>query len=122
MRQHDEHLYLGTWDMSRTIDFFSKEARNMAPAFGPVLNAVSPRPRAWGSPLGGDLYRTADGLHWEPAFLDGLGNPDNHGIRTIESTPMGLFVGTENPFSRLEVWLLHDTQSSAPGVIDDPIR
>ncbi len=103
---HQDHLYLGTWDMSRIIEFLAKDAENVARPFRPLLNAVSPRPQAWGSPLGGDLYRSPDGLYWEPVFLDGLGNPDNHGIRTLESTPMGLFVGTENPFSRLEVWLL----------------
>jgi hypothetical protein len=106
MQEHEGHLYLGTWDMSRIIDFLGNDAESVARPFKPLLNALSPRPQGWGSPMGGDLYRTADGVYWEPAFLDGLGNPDNHGIRTLESTPMGLFVGTENPFSRLEVWLL----------------
>lgn len=106
MAEHGGQLYLGTWDMSRTVDFLATDAENVAGAFKLLLNALSPRPRAWGSSMGGDLYRTPDGVHWEPVFLDGLGNPDNHGIRTLESTPLGLFVGTENPFSRLEVWLL----------------
>jgi hypothetical protein len=108
MGEHEGYLYLGTWDMSRTIDFLGQDAENIARPFKPLLNALSPRPQGWGSPMGGDLYRTADGIHWEPVFLDGLGNPDNHGIRTIESTPMGLFVGTENPFTRLEIWLLRE--------------
>jgi hypothetical protein len=85
-----------------------KDAGDIARPFKPLLNLLSPHPQRWGSPMGGDLYRTPDGIHWEPVFLDGLGNPDNHGIRTIESTPMGLFVGTENPFSRLQVWLLRE--------------
>ena len=106
MGEHEGHLYLGTWDMSRVIEFLGKDAGNIARPFKPLLNLLSPRPQGWGSSMGGDLYRSADGIHWEPVFLDGLGNPDNHGIRTIESTPEGLFVGTENPFSRLEVWLL----------------
>ena len=105
-QEHDGHLYLGTWDMSRIIDFLGKDAETVARPFKPLLNLLSPRPQGWGSPMGGDLYRSADGIHWEPVFLNGLGHPDNHGIRTLESTPMGLFVGTENPFSRLEVWLL----------------
>jgi hypothetical protein len=92
--------------MSRTIAFLGQDAENVAPAFKPLLNELVVRPQDWGSPMGGDLYRTLDGVHWEPVFVDGLENPDNHGIRTLESTPVGLFVGTENPFTRLEVWLL----------------
>jgi len=106
MGEHEGQLYLGTWDMSRTVEFLATDAQSVARPFKPLLNALSPRPQGWGSPMGGDLYRSADGIHWEPVFLDGVGNPDNHGIRTLESTPMGLFVGTENPFTRLEVWLL----------------
>ena len=54
-------------------------------------------------PVGGDLYRTSNGVYWEPVFADGLGNSDNHSIRTLKSTDLGLFVGTENPFTQLEV-------------------
>ncbi len=106
MQEHEGRLYLGTWDMSRTIAFLGEEVESVAPPFKPLLNYLVVRPQVWSSPMGGDLYRTADGVHWEPVFLDGLNNPDNHGIRTLESTPMGLFVGTENPFTRLEIWLL----------------
>ena len=53
--------------------------------------------------VGGDLYWTSDGVYWEPVFADGLGNSDNHSIRTLKSTDLGLFVGTENPFTQLEV-------------------
>lgn len=106
MMEHQGHLYLGTWDMSRTIAFLGEEVESVAPAFAPLLDELVTRPQAWGSPVGGDLYRTPDGIHWEPVFLDGLGNPDNHGIRTLETTSEGLFIGTENPFTRLEVWLL----------------
>lgn len=106
MEEYHGELYLGTWDLSRTIAFLGQDAENVAPAFKPLLKELVARPEDWGSPMGGDLYRTADGIHWEPVFLDGLGDPDNHGIRTLESTPLGLFVGTENPFSRLQIWLL----------------
>jgi hypothetical protein len=104
MQEYDDQLYLGTWDMSRTIAFLGQDIEDIVPAFRPLLDHLVTRPQDWGSPVGGDLYRTADGIHWEPVFRDGLGNPDNHGIRTLEPTPLGFFVGTENPFSRLEVW------------------
>jgi uncharacterized protein (TIRG00374 family) len=108
MNEHAGYLYLGTWDMSRTIAFLGEDVESVAPVFRPLLDELVVRPQDWGSPVGGDLYQTADGVHWEPVFLDGLGNPDNHGIRTLEPTPMGFFVGTENPFTRLEVWRLGD--------------
>jgi hypothetical protein len=107
MKEHDGQLYLGTWDLSRTIAFLGQDAENVVPAFRPLLDHLVVKPQDWGSPVGGDLYRTADGVRWEPVFLDGLGNPDNHGIRTLESTPLGFFAGTENPFTRLEVWRLN---------------
>ena len=108
MAEHQGYLYLGTWDISRAIEYLGQDAEKVAPAFAPLLGELAARPHGWGSPVGGDLYRTADGLHWEPVFLNGLGNPDNHGIRTLESTPLGFFVGTENPFTRLEVWQLQE--------------
>jgi hypothetical protein len=107
MKEYDGQLYLGTWDLSRTIAFLAQDAEHVAPATRPLLDHLVAKPQDWGSPVGGDLYRTADGVHWEPVFLDGLGNPDNHGIRTLEPTPFGFFVGTENPFSRLQVWRLN---------------
>jgi hypothetical protein len=105
MEDHGEYLYLGTWDLSRTIAYLGENAERVAPPFKPLLNYLDPS-KKWGAPVGGDLYRTTDGVHWEPVFLDGLGNPDNHGVRTLASTPDGFFVGTENPFTRLEVWQL----------------
>jgi hypothetical protein len=108
MNEYEGYLYLGTWDMSRTIAFLGEDVESVAPVFRPLLDELVVRPQDWDSPMGGDLYRTADGVHWEPVFLDGLGNPDNHGIRTLEPTPMGFFVGTENPFTRLEIWRLSD--------------
>ncbi len=106
MNEFESFLYLGTWDLSRTIKYLGEKAGDVAPGFKPLLKELVANPQDWGSPMGGDLYRTEDGIHWEPVFLDGLGNPDNHGIRTLESTPLGFFVGTENPFTRLEIWHL----------------
>ena len=50
------------------------------------------------SPGGFQLWRTADGVRWEPVTRDGFGNPYNFGARSLVSTPHGLFVGTANPF------------------------
>lgn len=48
---------------------------------------------------GFELWRTEDGLSWFPVTRNGFGNPYNYGVRTIKSTPIGLMVGTANPFA-----------------------
>jgi hypothetical protein len=52
---------------------------------------------------GADLWKTEDGMHWEPVTLTGFSNPDNYGVRTIVDVNP-LFVGMANPFAGLEVW------------------
>jgi len=47
---------------------------------------------------GFDLWRTCDGNHWTPVTRTGFENPYNYGGRTIVSTPIGVFVGSANPF------------------------
>ena len=44
------------------------------------------------------LYRSFDGTNWVRVTNDGMGNPWNMGLRTMASTPHGLFLGTANPF------------------------
>ena len=47
--------------------------------------------------LGGyQLWASVDGKQWTPVLEDGRGNPVDVGIRTILSTPHGLFVGSSN--------------------------
>jgi nucleoside-diphosphate-sugar epimerase len=61
------------------------------------MNAVSFEQLA---EIGGgfELWRTRDGVNWHPVSLNGLGNPYNYGGRTMVSTPVGLAIGTANPF------------------------
>ena len=47
---------------------------------------------------GCELWRTTDGDRWMPVTLNGFGNYFNWGIRSLLSTPAGLFAGTANPF------------------------
>jgi cyclopropane fatty-acyl-phospholipid synthase-like methyltransferase len=47
---------------------------------------------------GFDLWRSKDGVDWIPVSRNGFGNPCNYGVRTMESTPYGLFLGAANPF------------------------
>jgi hypothetical protein len=46
---------------------------------------------------GFDLWRSSDGTNWSLVSNDGFGNPFNGGVRTMASTPLGLFLGTANP-------------------------
>ncbi len=56
--------------------------------------------------LGFDLWKTTDGIHWEPVSLNGLGNPHNYGVRMLFLSQNGsLYLGTANPFDGLEVWV-----------------
>jgi len=45
---------------------------------------------------GFDLYRTYDGWYWEPITTTGFGDEYQMGIRSLETTPYGLFVGSNN--------------------------
>ena len=47
---------------------------------------------------GFDLWGTPDGLHWTCITRTGFGNPFNNGVRTLKSTPRGLFVGSMHSY------------------------
>jgi hypothetical protein len=47
---------------------------------------------------GFDLWSTEDGDSWTPVTVNGFGNAYNIGARNLVSTPLGLAVGTVNPF------------------------
>lgn len=74
MEVHDGALYVGT--------------HHWAP-FDYALNAR-------GEPLQGgyQLWRSADGVTWERVINDALGHVSHTGLRSLESTPDGLFMGT----------------------------
>ena len=73
LQVHDGFLYLGT-------------------ASGQGLTCSSPV-------AGFDLWRSGNGIDWSLVLDDGLGNPCNYGARNMASTPLGLFLGTANPFT-----------------------
>lgn len=54
---------------------------------------------------GFDLWRTENGVFWRKLSMDGLGDQFNHGVRSLVSTPIGLVLGTANPWSGAEIWL-----------------
>lgn len=91
MAVHDGWLYAGTLDMLVCGLWRSPD---MLP---PQLDRRSLE--QYVERLGGaELWRTSDGTKWAPVTTNGFGNPFNYGIRTLLSTPHGLFAGTANPF------------------------
>jgi hypothetical protein len=95
MEQHDGWLYMGTFEWSSVLGYV-KQTRFSGP-FGKVLGRVGPK-NVLKYQSGFDLYRTNDGENWVPVTTNGMGNPYNMGLRTLASTPLGLFIGTANPW------------------------
>lgn len=88
MQEHAGALYLGTNDASAWFQ-------------------VPPRVEArMNHEYGCDLWRSEDGEKWMQVTRDGFGDKRNFGVRTLVSTPFGLFVGTANHVSGTEVWLV----------------
>ncbi len=90
---HEKWLYVSTFDWSMFLAYARRppqQVRRMMQRFG-VDELIR-----LGS--GFQLWRTHDGRNWIPVTRTGMGNPYNHGGRTLLSTPDGLFVGTANPF------------------------
>jgi hypothetical protein len=95
MAVHDGRLYVGTVNWSTFIRYLNVERwpeamRDMVSSWG--LDETIARF------AGFDLWCTADGEHFEPVTTSGFGNSFNIGARTLVSTPIGLCLGTVNPF------------------------
>ncbi len=77
-----------------------------------VLKSYQAKPFNWERVLktavkwscGGDIWKSVDGVNWEPANLNGLENPHNYGIREMLNAGKTLYVGTANPFDGFEVF------------------
>jgi hypothetical protein len=95
MVDHQGCLYLGTFDWSVFLPYADKT--RMLPQLKRYIQNVGAGNIA-GSQGGFDLWRTRDGVRWIPVTTTGLNNPYNYGARTMVSTPIGLLVGTANPF------------------------
>lgn len=74
-----QNLFLGTWDWSVGLQQFQS------------LSALDD---AFTHQYGTDVYRTEDGSHWSVITQAGFGDPNNSGTRSLEATPVGLFLGT----------------------------
>ncbi|HVT36567.1 MAG TPA: hypothetical protein VHE37_13345, partial [Nevskiaceae bacterium] len=93
--EHDGWLYAGTFCWANMLPFlprykWPKDVAALVARWGEENLA-----RRYG---GAELFRTHDGVHWEPVTHSGFGNRYNWGVRNFASTPHGLFVGTANIF------------------------
>jgi SAM-dependent methyltransferase len=93
---HEEWLYVGTYDSTVWMPYIhSREwPDHLSQLFGRMGIDDIVRKRA-----GFDLWRSRDGVYWVPVDRNGFGNPCNYGVRTMASSPYGLFVGAANPFA-----------------------
>jgi len=97
MEEHNGWLYAGINDATTFLRYTPR-------------NRLRPRVARWIDQQGGveqtmeadggfDLWCTQDGVRWTCITRTGFGNPYNNGVRTLKSTPVGLFVGTMNFFT-----------------------
>ncbi len=99
MGVYKDWLVVGTFDMTGILLYYMKDL--MGDSAPPTLDYVIDN---FG---GGDLWKTKDGIHWEPITQSGFGNWLNYGFRrvvpvNIEGKGEALFIGTANPFTGVE--------------------
>ncbi|NOY53052.1 MAG: hypothetical protein GXP58_05450 [Deltaproteobacteria bacterium] len=95
MCEYKGWLYLSTFDWSCLLGYAKRDS--WPEAFINIVNNVGEE-FILENQAGFDLYRSIDGENWVPVTTDGMGNPYNIGLRTMSSSPYGLFLGTANPF------------------------
>jgi ubiquinone/menaquinone biosynthesis C-methylase UbiE len=93
--EHDGWLYATTLDK---IVFLPYATPTIFPPFAERMGSSDFIEKFIYYMGGFDLWRTHNGIFWDPVTNNGFGNPFNFGGRTLVSTPHGLFVGTANSF------------------------
>ncbi len=92
---HDGWLYAGTMSWLNmlpymTVEYWPPDVRSLVETWGEDALVQDQG--------GAEVWRSADGVHWEPVTRNGFGNHYNWGVRNMVSTPHGLFAATANPF------------------------
>ncbi len=117
MVEHAGTLYMGTFDLSVFTQYFEDITIERLDASGiferyPDIRPVVANhdPDEIGDIIsavygGFDLWSTTDGMAWEKASHTGFGDAFSYGVRSFESTPEGLFLGTANPFFGFRLFL-----------------
>lgn len=92
---HDGCIYAGTFSNTTALPFLDKRVLTEEVARFLDEDRVNLIQDLIG---GADLWRSRDGVLWRPVTLTGFHSMYNFGIRTMASTPHGLFVGFTNPY------------------------
>jgi hypothetical protein len=93
--EHEGWLYLGSFEWSSVLGYANRS--RWPEPFVDIVNHIDPQTML-DNHSGFDLYRSWDGENWVPVTTNGFDNPYNMGLRTMVSTPHGLFCGTANPY------------------------
>ncbi|MDZ4857789.1 MAG: hypothetical protein SGI88_02315 [Candidatus Hydrogenedentes bacterium] len=126
MVEYKGQLYVGTWDQTSivqyAIDEFPESLEQLLTflstdwevprlslvddAFDNFATGTKRRPTFISGQLGigGDLYRSRDGVTWEALFSDGLGDPYNYGARNMLAVGDDLYIGMANIYEGFEIW------------------
>lgn len=117
MIEHDGVLYMTTFDLAVFAQYATNlDEQTIRDGLDPnanavlllLLNLVDPHQAAdlVSAVEGGfDLFATTDGVNWKTVTSTGFDDPYSYGIRSFTSTPMGLFMGTANPFFGTRLFL-----------------
>jgi hypothetical protein len=95
MAEHRGWLYLSSFDWSGVLPYARRET--WPESFVNIIDDLGDQ-FLMDHHAGFDLYRSYDGENWLPVTTNGMNNPHNIGLRTMISSPYGLFLGTANPF------------------------
>ena len=86
LQSYEDNLFVGTFDSSTTY--------KDDPVLEPQLRDL----------MGFDLWRTPNATDFYSVTTVGFGDKFNFGVRSMEDTPDGLFVGAANPYYGLQIW------------------
>lgn len=92
METFEDNLYVGTFDSSTTY--------KDDPVLEPVLRHL----------MGLDLWFTPNATDFYSVTTVGFGDKFSFGVRAMQNTPYGLFVGSANPYYGLQVWQAQRSQ------------
>ncbi|MEZ4767678.1 MAG: hypothetical protein R2844_04555 [Caldilineales bacterium] len=86
LESYEDNLFVGTFDSSTVY--------KDDPVLEPILRDL----------MGFDLWRSPDGTEFYSITTQGFGDKFNFGVRSMEATPAGLFVGAANYYYGLQIW------------------
>src|SRR5690606_7416410 len=89
MAEFENRLFVGTFDAATIYRRADEPIR-------PIVQTQ----------LGFDLFHTSNGRDFIPMSRTGFDDKFNFGVRSLETTPQGLFLGTANYYYGTQIWLL----------------